>query len=165
MSLRDRLFSNPALFRRVMSLYPPYLGAGIRVKRVGADFSTLEVEMRERWYNRNALGTHFGGSLYAMVDPFYVLMLIAILGRDYIIWDRAAEIEFLRPGRGTVTARFELEPAFIAEIRERAATGAKFQPERIVEVRDADGELVARVKKVLYIRRKPPKQSGAAKAA
>ncbi|HSW13428.1 MAG TPA: DUF4442 domain-containing protein [Solimonas sp.] len=104
-------------------------------------------------------GTHFGGSLYAMCDPFYVLMLVPQLGPDYLVWDKAASIDFIKPGRGAVTAVFEWDAAEIDEIRQRTAGGGKYEPQRRVEIRDADGELVARVHKTLYVRRRKPQAS------
>ena len=81
------------LIRRV-NWYPPYLGMGVRVKSVNDEHTRFVVELRQRWYNRNLFGTHFGGSLYAMADPFYVFIVMMNLGRDYIVWDKAASIEF-----------------------------------------------------------------------
>src|SRR3546814_17705952 len=95
---------SPRLFRLLMNLYPPYLGTGIRVTRVSADFAEIDVQMGLHWYNRNALGTQFGGSLYAMVDPFLVLMTLQQIGDDYIVWDKGAQIDFVAPGRGPVYA-------------------------------------------------------------
>src|SRR5690242_6864509 len=108
--------------RRFIRLYPPYLGAGVRVTDIAADFRRIEVEMPLRFYNRNYVGTHFGGSLYSMVDPFYMLMLINILGPDYIVWDKSAAIRFKRPGKGVMKATFELTEEKIAEIRTAAET-------------------------------------------
>src|SRR3546814_3855988 len=87
---------------------PPYLGTGIRGTRVSADFAEIDVQMGLHWYNRNALGTQFGGSLYAMVDPFLVLMTLQQIGDDYIVWDKGAQIDFVAPGRGTVYAKFRM---------------------------------------------------------
>src|SRR3954471_228439 len=92
--------------RTVLNLYPPFLGAGIRVKRLDPDWRTIEVEMKLRRWNTNYVGSHYGGSLYSMTDPFYMLMLIENLGRDYIVWDKSATIRFRRPGKGTVVAKF-----------------------------------------------------------
>lgn len=147
-------FTRPAVFRLAMSWYPPYWGSGIRVAEVSPDFRRVVVQMRQHRLNRNAFGTHFGGSLYAMCDPFYVLQLVALLGGDYLIWDKSARIDFLRPGRGTVRAVFEWDEAQLAQIRAQTAGGAKYEPERVVEIRDAQDELVARVHKTLYVRRK-----------
>lgn len=141
--------------RWLLNLYPPYLGAGIRVQQIAADFRRARVQMRLRWYNRNYVGSHFGGSLYAMTDPFFMLLLMEHLGRDYIVWDKAAHIDFIAPGRGTVQADFVIDESLLADIRARTAGGEKYLPELSVEVRDGAGELVARVHKTLYVRLKP----------
>ena len=103
--------------RTVLNLYPPFIGAGIRIKRLDADWRTIEVEMKLRRWNANYVGTHYGGSLYSMTDPFYMLMLIENLGREYIVWDKSACIRFRRPAKGTVRASFSLSEARIDEIR------------------------------------------------
>lgn len=143
-------------FLRIMRAYPPYLGAGIRVRHVARDLSRVEVELPLTAWNRNFVGTHFGGSLYSMCDPFLMLMLMSRLGPGYVVWDKAASIEFVRPGRGTVSAVFELPEARVAEIREEADLGGKVLPRFEVAVLDAAGEPVARVEKVLYVRRRRP---------
>ncbi len=107
-----------------------------------------------RFYNRNYVGTHFGGSLYAMCDPFYMLMLISILGPDYIIWDKAATIRFKRPGKGLVRAHFEISPEQVAAIRAQCETQEKVEPTFQVVVKDAEGTVIAEVDKLLYIRKK-----------
>ncbi len=144
--------------KRLLSVYPPYLGAGVRVTHIADDFLTAHVEMPLRFYNRNYVGTHFGGSLYAMVDPFYMLMLINILGPDYIVWDKSAAIRFKRPGKGTVKAVFQIPAERVTEIRAAADTNGKVEPEFQVVVTDSDGQVVAEVDKLLYVRRKDKKQ-------
>lgn len=156
------IFRSARRFRSIMNVWPPYWGTGISVASVSPDFMRLTVQMKKRFYNSNAFGTHFGGSLYAMCDPFFVLQLVPLLGPDYVIWDRAATIDFLKPGRGTVTAHFEWTPEQLDEIRTCTADGSKYEPVRTVEIRDATGETVARVGKTLYVRRKPPRRNDAA---
>ncbi len=138
-----------------LNLYGPYVGAGVSVERISADFSEADVVMRLRPWNRNAVGTHFGGSLYSMVDPFYMLLLMRTLGKDYIVWDQAAQIDFVSPGRGSVRAHFRLDPARVEQIRREAAAGQAVRPELVVEVLGEEGQVVARVRKVLYVRLKP----------
>lgn len=150
-----RLARKARLLRWVLNLYPPYLGAGVRVRHIGADFRQVRVKMGLGWYNRNYVGTQFGGSLYSMTDPFFMLMLMENLGRDYIVWDKAASIDFIAPGKGPVYADFSLETQLLEEIRARTAGGDKHLPELQVEVRDGAGTLVARVHKTLYVRLKP----------
>ena len=144
------------LLRWFLTLYPPYLGAGVRVQALSADFRHAKVRMGLGWYNRNYVGTQFGGSLYSMVDPFYMLLLIEQLGREYIVWDKAASIDFISPGKGPVYAEFAIDDALLDEIRLQTAGGEKYLPHLKVEIHDGSGTLVARVDKTLYVRRKPP---------
>jgi len=147
---------HPRVLRFGMNLWPPFLGAGIRVRSIASDWSEVVVVLRQGLLNRNYVGTHYGGSLFSMTDPFYALMLMHLLGERYLVWDMAASIEFVSPGRGMVTARFVLLPERVDEIRAGAAAGAKVLPEFDVDVRDtAGGVVVARVHKVLYVRLKP----------
>jgi uncharacterized protein DUF4442 len=142
--------------RWLLNLYPPYLGAGIRVKRLQPDWKAIDVEMKLRFWNSNYVGTHFGGSLYSMTDPFYMLMLIENLGPAYIVWDKAASIRFRRPGKGRVSVSFRLSEEQIEGIRQRLNTQEKVEPTFMVEVKDDSGAVVAEVEKVLYIRKKDP---------
>ena len=138
---------------RVLSLYPPFLGAGVRVRRLAGNPPGFESRLRLRFWNGNYFGTHFGGSLYTMCDPFFVLILASALGPGYAVWDKAATIRFRRPGRGTVRARFEIPREKVDEIRARVDAGAKLEPVFVAEVRDEKGDLVAEVEKVLSVRR------------
>lgn len=140
--------------QRLINFYPPYLGSEVRVASISDDFRTVEVEMPLRFYNRNYFGTHFGGSLYAMCDPFYALMLVNILGPDYIVWDKAATIRFKKPGKGTMRASFHLSEEQITEIRGQADSQPKVEPQFQVLVKDADGTVIAEVDKLLYVRKK-----------
>ncbi|ALY36447.1 TPA: DUF4442 domain-containing protein [Pseudomonas aeruginosa] len=143
------------LLRFAMNLYPPFLGAGIRVRHIAGDFREVRVRMGLNRHNRNYVGTQFGGSLYAMTDPFFMLMLMENLGRDYVVWDKAANIEFVSPGKGPVHAHFSIDQKLLDEVRERTAGGEKYLPRLHAEVRDDAGTLVARVQKTLYVRLKP----------
>ncbi|WP_440029156.1 DUF4442 domain-containing protein [Chromobacterium amazonense] len=143
------------LIKLLFNLWPPFLGAGIRVHKLSPDFRQAEVRLKLGFGNRNYVGTHFGGSLYAMTDPFYMLMLLRQLGNDYYVWDKCGRIDYVKPGRGVVRAMFNLQDEQLAEIRALTADGEKHLPEMTVEIRDADDELVATVHKTLYVRKKP----------
>jgi len=137
-----------------INLYPPFLGAGIRVKHIAPDYREVIVTMKLSWYNRNYVGTHFGGSLAAMTDPFYMLMLIHILGKEYTVWDKTSTIDFIAPGRGTVTAHFTLKDDQIAEIKSKTANGDPYYPEFSVDIVNETREIIARVNKKLYVHKK-----------
>jgi acyl-coenzyme A thioesterase PaaI-like protein len=151
--------SSAHALRRWINFWPPFLGAGIRVQRIAPDMKAIDVEMRLRWWNANYVGTHFGGSLFAMTDAFYMLMLMANLGRDYIVWDKAATIRYRKPGKGTVRAEFRLTDAQLDDIREKLKTLSKYEPVFKVDVKDEQGTMIAEVEKVLHVRRKDGKPS------
>jgi len=137
-----------------INFWPPFLGAGIRVKRIQPDLKAIDVEMKLRFWNANYVGTHFGGSLFAMADPFFMLMLMENLGCDYIVWDKSATIRFKLPGKGKVTAKFRLSDAQIDDIREKLKTQDKVEPVFLVEVKDESGAVIAQVEKLLHIKRR-----------
>lgn len=141
-------------FVRLLRFYPPFVGAGVRVTDGSADASQVTVEMPLTPLNRNFVGTQFGGSLYAMCDPFFMLMLMERLGPGFVVWDKEARIEFLRPGRGKVRATFHLSAERVEQIRREANGSARALPEFEVTVVGEDGEPVARVHKTLYVRAK-----------
>ena len=135
---------------RRMHWWPPLLGAGIKVTRMDQDYRAIDVEMRLTWRNRNVMGAHFGGSLYAMTDPFYMLMLMENLGPEYIVWDKAAAIRYKRPGIGTVRAEFRLTAEQIADVRAVLEDSERYEPVFLIEVKDATGEVVTEVRKTIY---------------
>ena len=151
-----KYLNHPQVFRHVLNIYPPYVGAGIHVTHIANDFTSVNVEMRSRWYTTNYLGTAFGGSLYSMIDPFFVLLTMNRLGSNYIVWDKEATITFLQPGRGAkVKARFDVTQDDIDNIKEYTKNGMKYHPIFTVNITDETGEIIiAKAKKTLYVRQK-----------
>ncbi|TAA36526.1 DUF4442 domain-containing protein [Pseudoxanthomonas winnipegensis] len=154
----------PSTLRHGLNLWPPFLFTGIHVAAIAPDWRQARVELRMRPWNRNYVGSHFGGSLFAMTDPFWMLLMMHALGRDYYVWDKAGEIEFVKPGRGKVTAQFRITDEALAQVRAATAGGQKSLPWFEVDVTDSEGEVVARVRKQLYVRLKPAARPPAAPA-
>lgn len=140
--------------RFLVNLYPPYLGTGICVRSISPNFRRIVVDMKLRFYNRNYVGTHFGGSLSAMTDPFFMLMVMKNLGRDYIVWDKSGTIDYRKPGRGRVRAEFRIDEAFLDQVRLATADGERFEPTLTVDIMDEHGDVVSHVTRKLHIRRK-----------
>ena len=138
----------------MMNFWPPFLGAGIHIERISKDFLEIDVSLKLRFWNRNYVGTAYGGSLYSMTDPFYMLMLIEILGKGYIVWDKEARIRFKRPGTTRVYAQFRITNVQIEKYKEELVNKSKIEPLLQVLMKDADGNVIAEVDKLLYIRRK-----------
>jgi acyl-coenzyme A thioesterase PaaI-like protein len=137
-----------------MSLWIPNLFSGIRVRRFADDWTSATVELHVNLLTRNYVGTAFGGSMSAMTDPYFFMLVMHQLGRDYVVWDTRGEIEFVKPGRGVLTARFEVPREKVAELRERARGGAKVLEWFETVVLDRDGDVVARVRREVYVREK-----------
>ena len=144
----------PNQLKFVLNIYPPYLGAGIKVEYISEDWKELRVSMRLRWYNRNAVGTHFGGSLYAMIDPHLMLLLMRLLGKDYLVWDKMASVEFIKATKKEVWAEFMITDEVIEDIKAHTEEGDKYLAKFPVEIRDDRNELIAKGEKVIYIRKK-----------
>lgn len=142
-----------------MNVWPPYLAAGIRVREIRSDFRYARVELGLGWTNRNYVNVHFGGSLFAMTDPFFMIMYMKNLGSGYIVWDKAASIDFIKPGRGTVQAEFHLTSVDLDQAVAEAARQRAALIKRSVEIRDAEGAVVARVQRTVYVRKKTTDRS------
>jgi hypothetical protein len=141
---------------KAINFYGPYLGAGVKLEKLSKDYRHAKVTMPLTFYNKNYMGTQFGGSLYSMVDPWYMLMLIKNLGKGYIIWDKGATIQFKKPGKGKVHAEFNLTQEIIDDIKANVEVNTKMDKVFKVEIRDEAGTLICEVDKVVYIRRKVP---------
>jgi len=149
---------SPKSLKRLLNLYPPYLGAGVKITHISEDWRELHVGMSLRWYNRNAVNTHFGGSLYSMIDPHLMLLLMQILGREYLVWDKAADIEFIKASKKKVRTVIKITDKNLEDITLMTKAGEKYFPEFMLDVIDEDNELVARVKKTIYVKKKKSRE-------
>lgn len=147
----------PAVSKFMINHYSPYRGAGIAIETIDLDNYFIRIKMPLTRKNRNIVGTHFGGSLYSMVDPFYMLILMHHLGHKYIVWDKSASINFLSPGRSTVYADIKLSAKEIIEIKQLAENHEPILRHYTLNIVDETGNRIAEVEKVLYIRRKKSK--------
>ena len=143
---------------RLINLWPPYLFSGISVVSVNKDITEIVVRKKTNFLNQNYFGTHFGGSLYAMCDPFFVFILLQFLRKDHIVWDIGAEIEFVKAIRKPVTATFRISHEQVDDIRQQCLENFKVEPYFSTEIVDKEGVVVARVKKKVYVRRKDAKE-------
>ena len=147
----------PNRLRHLLNFFPPYLGAGVKIESISEDWRELHVSMKLRWYNRNIVGTHFGGSLFSMIDPHFMLMLMPLLGKEYWVWDKSANIEFIKASKQKVTAIFNISDDELEDIRLNTSQGEKYLPTFTVEIRDENNDLVAKATKTIYVKKKPAK--------
>lgn len=137
-----------------MSLWAPNFFSGIRVVKISDDWTHATVELHVNLFTRNYVKTAFGGSLSAMTDPYFFMLVMHQLGRDYVVWDTRGEIDFIKPGRGTLTARFHVSREQAEGIRERARGGAKVLEWFETDITDESGAIVAHVRREVYVREK-----------
>jgi acyl-coenzyme A thioesterase PaaI-like protein len=142
------------LLRWKFNLFPALRGTGGRIEFIASDYSYIRVRLPLNWRTRNYVGTIFGGSIYGAIDPIYMVMFILMLGKEYVVWDRAAQIDFLKPGRSTLRAAFRVSAEEIAEIKEKLEENPKLLRDYSVELRDEEGVLCAKVVKTLYFAKK-----------
>jgi acyl-coenzyme A thioesterase PaaI-like protein len=147
------LMTSHAGMRRMLNLWPPFLFSGISVREISKDFRHTKVRLKKKMLTSNYVGTLFGGSLFAMTDPFYMVMVLKNLGKGYIVWDKRSEIEYVSPGKSTVYAEFHLWDEELDEIKREVAASGKYLKWFDVEIKTADGTVVAIVKKQIYIRK------------
>ncbi len=139
---------------KLWNFWPPFLGAGIKIEKVSDDMMSVRIRLKRRFWNRNLVGTAYGGSIYSMVDPFYMAMLLNHLKKEFIIWDKSSFVRFRKPGTTDLIADFELTQKDLDDIRERMKTEEKFDWERMVYVKDPEGNIIAEVNKIINIRKK-----------
>lgn len=152
---RERRTISPRWMARATSLYPPLLGAGIRVVEFSDDWTVCRTELRLGRFNRNQQGTAFGGSIGSMSDAFFALLLWNQLGKAYYVWDTKAEIDYLSPGVSTVHGRFEVPREVAEQIRAEAEDGRKVLRWFETDLTLDDGTVVAHVRRQVYVRKKP----------
>ncbi|MCO5232973.1 MAG: DUF4442 domain-containing protein [Chitinophagales bacterium] len=137
---------------KLINFYPPFLGANIQLEECNENLTQFQVKLSLNRWNKNVMGTHFGGSLYAMCDPFYMWILMENLGKDFIVWDKAATIQFKKPGTGTVRAIFEISIEQIENIRKEVIELGKNDYHFSTVVKNENGQIVAEVDKTVYVR-------------
>ena len=139
------------IFRILMNWYPMFFGTGGKVMFISADWRRVELRLKLNIWTYNYVGTIFGGSQFAATDPFLMVMLIKILGNDYIVWDKAGSVQFKKPGRGKLKLVFEYTDEEIARIKSEVATHGKYEFTKGAHWLDQDGAVVSKVEKLVYV--------------
>ena len=153
--LKFKLLTSPKTCKLVFNLWPPFLGTGIKVVYISDDFKEVKLRLKLRFYNKNYINTQFGGSLFAMTDPFYTFMLLKQLGKNCLICDQAANINYITFGKGDVKASLKLTDMEINQIKEKTANGEKFLPKFNIELLDRKSDkLIAQLTRTLYVRKR-----------
>lgn len=150
----------PSVMRRLLNFWPPFLFSGIRVAELSSDYRYCMVELKSRFWTRNINNSQFGGSMFAMTDPIYPLMLMGALGKEYLVWDKQADINFISPGRGKLVAEFWLSDETLDAVKAATEQGAKHFPQFLLHIKDSKGQVVCEVNRTVYVRKKAQYRPG-----
>lgn len=145
----------PKFLQRFMRIWPPYLGAGIKTVYIAEDASRSIVQHTPNILTRNLVGTAFGGTMLAMTDPFFMFAGVYGLGKEYLVWDVGIEAQFVKPGRGTITADMRVTDETLDLIRAKTATGEKYLHWFETTITDTNDDVVAIIRRQVYFRKKP----------
>ena len=145
------------LQRWAFNWFPAYRATGARIEFIAPDWREVRIRLPLNRRTRNYVGTIFGGSMYAALDPIYMVMLIKLLGPGYEVWDKTATIRFRRPGRSTLRATFRVEEAELEKIRVDVAQAGRSERQYTVTLVNDQGEECATCEKTLSIRARPPR--------
>jgi acyl-coenzyme A thioesterase PaaI-like protein len=143
------------LARWRLNWFPAYRATGARIEYIAADWREVRLRLPLTWRTRNYVGTIFGGSMSAALDPIYMVMLITLLGPAYEVWDKAATMRFLCPGRSTLRATFRIQAHELDAIRSAVAADGRHDQAFTVQLTDASGDVAASCEKLLSIRARP----------
>lgn len=144
-------------FKKAINLYSPFWGSGIKVLNYNKEKQQINVQLKMNFFNKGYMGTHFGGSLYSMCDPFYVYLLMKSLGSSYMVWDKRAEIEYIKRNNNSVFAKFEVSENDIETIKSQLSKQKKIDYSFTINVTDSKENTIALVKKTIYVRKLTPK--------
>jgi acyl-coenzyme A thioesterase PaaI-like protein len=150
-NIADKESFKTRIFRFIMNLYPVYRGTGGRIILISSDWKNVVVRLKLNWRTRNYVGTIFGGSLYAAADPILMLQLIRILGKDYIVWDKAASIRFKRPGNQSLQMHFQINDALLESIKKAVECDKEFEFTEKLKWVDREGKIYAELEKTIYV--------------
>lgn len=150
----SEVLGSPRTLKWGMNIWPPFLGAGVVVEHIDPEWRSVRVRLRRSPLNANYVGTQFGGSLFSMADPWFMLLVLRGLGSGYVVWDQAGEIEFVSPGRRAIHATFSVSQEQLEQLRTQAEGGEKVLRWFETELTAPDGTVVARYRKRIYVRRK-----------
>ncbi len=142
------------LLRWGFNLFPAFRRTGGRITYISSDLKRVRVQVPLNWKTRNYVGTLFGGSMYGAVDPIYMVMFIKLLGPEYIVWDKAAHIQFKKPGRSALTAEFTIDDEELKSIRNDLEKVEKVDRTYQINLLDDTHVTCASIEKTLQFRKR-----------
>lgn len=139
------------VFQLGFNLSPMYRRSTGRLTKVSDDLKEVQVKIPLNWKNSNYVGSIFGGSMFSATDPIYMLQLFELLGKDYVVWDKAGSIRFKRPARETIYATFSFTDDEINQIKKDVLIQNEVDIVKQLNLVNKDGKVIAEIERIIYI--------------
>ena len=147
-----RFMGKDKLFKYGFNWSPMYRRSTGRVQYAAEDLMEVRIKIPLTYRNRNYVNSIFGGSMFSAVDPIPMVQLMNILGDEYVVWDKSAEISFKRPAKQHLYATFTYSEEELAHIKSRISAENEMELPKLTRLTNKEGTVVfCEVKKVLYI--------------
>ncbi|WP_396199493.1 DUF4442 domain-containing protein [Flavobacterium sp.] len=144
-------FKKATLFKVGFNLSPMYKRSCGKIIFASEDLHIVKIKIPLSYKNKNYVGSIFGGSLFAATDPIYMIQLMQILGKDYVVWDKKTDIKFKRPAYEHAFATFEFTTTEINEILQKVKDEKEMDYTKTLHITDKKGTVFAELDKTLYI--------------
>lgn len=145
------VFGKGRIFKLMFNIFPGFRRTGARMIKASDDLHYAKIRLPLNYKTRNYVGTIYGGSMYSCADGIYMVQLINILGKEYVVWDKSASIRFRRPGNTTLYGEFAISPEFVKQVKSEIKQQNEKDYTMKVDLVDQAGEVYATIEKVLYI--------------
>jgi acyl-coenzyme A thioesterase PaaI-like protein len=137
-------------YRRALNVWPCIWCTGGKMTFISGDFKELHVQLKLNIRTRNRVGTVYGGSIYSSVDPYFMLMMMEILGKDYVVWDKGATVKFVRPITDKVKCRFLISDELVEKVKAEIAANGQYVFDMPLQYVDEEGKVYAVFTKTVY---------------
>lgn len=151
-TIATKYFGVSKAFKYGFNWSPMYRRSNARIIAVSKDLMKIEIRLPLTYKNVNYMNSMFGGSMFAAVDPIPMIQLVSILGKEYVVWDKSAEIYFKRPAKENLFATFEFSNEEVEEIKSRVKSEKEISIIKSTILTNKIGDTVyCEVKKTIYI--------------
>jgi hypothetical protein len=151
-ALASKVFKKNTIFRYGFNLSPMYKRSTAKLIEVSEDLLHVKIIVPLSYKNKNYVNSIFGGSMFSAVDPIPMIQLLSIMGNDYVVWDKSAEIIFKKPAKENLYADFDFSEKELAEIREQVAEKKEIDVIKTTQLTNKEKtQVFCEVRKTIYI--------------
>lgn len=148
----QKVFNKKTLFKYGFNLSPMYRRSTAKIVEVSEDLLSIKIKLPLSYKNRNYVNSIFGGSMFSAVDPIPMVQLINLIGDDFVVWDKSAEVFFKRPAKQHLYAEFKYSAQELEAIKERVAVEKEIEIVKTTQLTDKEKtQVFCEVRKKIYV--------------